>query len=44
MRSASQSIDALAPTTAPMAKNAIWPSETCPAQPVSTTSERARMP
>ena len=40
LRSRCQSSVALAPTAAPMAKNAIWPSDTCPAQPVSTTTER----
>ena len=30
----------LAATAAPMAKNATWASDTCPAHPVSTTTDR----
>ncbi len=32
------------PTAAPTAMNATWPRLTCPAQPVSTTSEMPTMP
>ena len=40
LRSRPQSSVAFAPTAAPIAKNAICPSDTCPAHPVSTTTDR----
>ena len=39
MRSRPHSEVALPPTAAPMAKNATWASDTCPAHPVTTTTD-----